>query len=136
MPVTRSEKAATAGSGILQAPEKFQTASEQSAKSLSAVQSDMDDRKDLQDGLILRLWAAVKASRKLVDEVTLEITDQVEIIKVAKGDDTNPQEIIGQYTQQLSDLLEKGDSLLSDFESKNSSLLEKLDFLMLKGAVL
>ena len=74
----------------------------------------------------------MKASRKLVDEVTLEITDQVEIIKVAKGDDTNPQEIIGQYTQQLSDLLEKGDSLLSDFESKNSSLLEKLDFLMLR----
>ena len=45
----------------------------------------MGDSKDLQDGLILRLRATVKASRKLVDDVTLEINDQVEIIKVARG---------------------------------------------------
>ena len=61
MPITRSEKAVMAGSGILQAPEKFQTGSEQSAESSSAVQSDMGDPKDLQDGLILRLRAAEKA---------------------------------------------------------------------------
>ena len=86
MPVMRREKAATAGSGgILQAPEEFQTGSEKSAKSSSAVQPDMGDSKDLQDGLILRLRATVKASRKLVDDVTLEINDQVEIIKVARG---------------------------------------------------
>ena len=37
--------------------------------------------------------------------------------------------MIGQYTQQL---FSKGQSRLSDFENKNSLLLEKLDYMMLK----
>ena len=82
MLVTRSENAATAGSGgNLQASEEFQTGSGQYAESDKAVQPDMGDPKDLQDGIILRLRAAVKASRKMVDDVSTEISDQVEIIK-------------------------------------------------------
>ena len=40
--------------------------------------------------------------------------------------------ISSQYSQKLLDLFSKGESLLSDFENKNSLLLEKLDFWMLK----
>ena len=57
---------------------------------------------------------------------------RLRLLRWLEGDDTTPKEIIGQYTQQLCDLLVNGDSSLSDLISKNSSLLEKLDFLMLK----
>ena len=62
----------------------------------------------------------------------LEITDQVGIVETAKSDVKTPKEMIGQYTQQLLDLFSKGQSRLSDFENKNSLLLEKLDYMMLK----
>ena len=57
---------------------------------------------------------------------------RLRLLRWLEGDDTTPKEIIGKYTQQLYDLLVNGDSSLSDLISKNSSLLEKLDFLMLK----
>ena len=60
---------------------------------------------------MLRMRAAVAASRKKVDDVSLEISDQVDIIKMAKGDDDTTKEVIAQYTQLLSDLLVKGDTV-------------------------
>ena len=63
---------------------------------------EAQDPKDLQDGDVLRLRAAVTASRKLVDDVSLEINDQVNIIKVAKGNESTPKEVTAQYTQLLA----------------------------------
>ena len=40
--------------------------------------------------------------------------------------------MIGRYTQQVLDLFSKGQSRLSEIENKNSLLLEKLDYMMLK----
>ena len=57
---------------------------------------------------------------------------RLRLLRWLEGDDTTPKEKIGKYTQQLYDLLVNGDSSLSDLISKNSSLLEKLDFFMLK----
>ena len=62
----------------------------------------------------------------------LKITDQVGIVETAKSDVNTPKEMIGQYTQQLLDLFSKGQSRLSNFENKNSLLLEKPDYMMLK----
>ena len=62
----------------------------------------------------------------------LEITDQVGIVETAKSDVNTPKEMIGQYTQQLLDLFSNGQSRLSNFENKNSLLLEKPDYMMLK----
>ena len=91
------------------------------------------DPKDLQDCAVLRLRAAVTALRKFVDDVSLEISDQVNIIKVAKWNESEStlKEVIAQYTQLLADLLVKGDTLLTNFITKNS-LLEKLEYLILK----
>ena len=93
----------------------------------------MGDPVNLKDSLIHRLTIAVKAARKLVDDIVLEISDQVGIVETAKSDAIIPKEMISsQYSQKLLDLFSKGESLLSDFENKNSLLLEKLDFWMLK----
>ena len=163
MPPTRRERAAAGGSGILQAPEAFQTGSQNSAAGSSAVQSDMGDPTShgvsdriffkhwlnlvigkvkkiegpleiwLKDSLIHRLRSVVKAARMSVDDIALKISDQVGIVETAKSDAIIPKEMISsQYSQKLLDLFSKGESLLSDFENKNSLLLEKLDFWMLK----
>ena len=81
---------------------------------------DMEDPypKDLQDGAVLKLRAGVTASRKLIDNISLEISDQVDIINVAKGKEDTPKEVITQYTQVLEDLLLKGDTLLANFTTK------------------
>ena len=85
----------------------------------------MSDPVNLKDSLVHRLRAAVKAARKLVD-------DQVEIVETAKNYPNIPKEMISQYCQQLLDLFNRGESLMLEFENKNSFLLEKLDFLMLR----
>ena len=43
-----------------------------------------------------------------------------------------PKEVIAQYMHLLADLLVKGDTLLASFITKNSSFLEKLEYLILK----
>ena len=118
---------------------KSQAAEENSAGRSADIEvivqdTDMEDSylKDLQDTAVLRLRAGVTASRKLIDNVSLEIGDQVDIIKVAKGKEDTPQEVVTQYTQVLEDLLVKGDTLLANFTTKNSSLLEKMEYLLLK----
>ena len=89
----------------------------------------MGDPVNLKDSLIHRLTIAVKAARKLVDDIVLEISDQVGIVETAKNDVHVPKEMISRYSQQLLDLFSRGESLLLDFENKNSLLLGKLDFL-------
>ena len=37
-----------------------------------------------------------------------------------------------QYTKVLADLLERGDQMLANFTTKNASLLEKLEYLLLR----
>ena len=88
----------------------------------------MGDLVNLHDSLNHRLRAAVKAAGMLVDDIIimLYITHQVGIVETAKSDVSTPKEMIGQYTQQL---FSKGQSRLSDFENKNSLLLEKMDYI-------
>ena len=54
--------------------------------------------KDLMDGEIVRLRAAVKASRKLLDDLNSEVVDQVEIVNQAKGRN-GPKAVLVQYTK-------------------------------------
>ena len=65
------------------------------------------------------------AARKLVDDIVLEISDQVGIVETAKNDVNVPKEMISQYSQQPLDVFSRGESLLLDFENKNSLLLGK-----------
>ena len=68
MPITRrGEKAGLATSdGKSQASEESPAGSTADSE-IAAQHRDMEDPKDLQDGAVLRLRAAVTASRKLVD---------------------------------------------------------------------
>ena len=84
--------------------------------------------KDLQDEAVLRLRASVTASRKLI----VEINDQVGITNIAKGKEGTPRAVPKQYTKVLADLLERGDQMLANFTTKNASLLEKLEYLLLR----
>ena len=79
----------------------------------------------LKDSLIHRLRSVVKAARMSVDDIALEISDQVGIVETAKNDVNVPKEMISQYSQQPLDVFSRGESLLLDFENKNSLLLGK-----------
>ena len=122
MPVTRAGERA-AGVGALKAPPAFQTGSSDTAAAGGSAeqQSAMDrDLVDLKDNLIHRLFAAVRSALnalKLVDDHAIEIGDQVKIVENAKN---IPKEMASDYSQQLLDLLHKGESLLLDFENKNA----------------
>ena len=87
--------------------------------------------KDLQDPQIMLLRASVTSARKDLDDIMVEVDDQVAHIKAAKGRAT-PKAAMMQYRKALLDLLENGDKLLVSFNTKNGSLLEKLELLLLR----
>ena len=61
--------------------------------------------KDLQDPHIMLLRASVTSARKVLDNITVEIEDQVVLIQTAKGKDT-PEAALMQFKKSLKDLLE------------------------------
>ena len=77
------------------------------------------------------LRASVTSARKGLDDITVDIEDQVALIKAAKGKDT-PEAALMQFKKSLMDLLENGDKLLTSFNTNNGSLLEKMDLLLLR----
>ena len=126
-----------AGVGAIQATFGSQTGppEEPAAAATGGETADLNtmdrDPVGLKDNLILKLRASVKTSRKLFDDHILEIGDHIEIVEKAKNDPNVPKEMVSDYSQQLKDLLNNGDILLMDFETKNALLLEKLDYLIL-----
>ena len=62
--------------------------------------------KNLQDAQIMVLRASVTSARKLLDDITVEVNDQVGHITAAKGRAT-PYAAIVQYTKALADLFDK-----------------------------
>ena len=82
-------------------------------RELSEQQGNMGDvcPKDLQDAQNMVLRASVTSARKLLDDITVEVNEQVGHIKAAKGRAT-PKASIVQYTKALADLFDKGDQLL------------------------
>ena len=50
------------------------------------------------------------SARKGLDDITVDIEDQVALIKAAKGKDT-PEAALMQFKKSLMDLLENGDKL-------------------------
>ena len=103
MPGTRSHGKATGGEstsdGNLQAG---QPAVEPGVESAEENMGDVCP-KDLQDAAIMILRASVTSARKLLDHITVEVNDQVGIIKAAKGRAT-PKAVLVQYTKALADL--------------------------------
>ena len=73
------------------------------------------------DSEILRLRASVTASRKLLDDINSEVTEQVEIVTAAQGRD-GPKAVLVQYTKVLEDLFDKGDKLLATFTEKLNNI--------------
>ena len=75
---------------------------------LSDQQGNMCDvcPKDLQDAQIMVLRASVTSARKLLDDITVEVNNQVGHIKAAKGRAT-PKAAMVQYTKALADLFER-----------------------------
>ena len=59
---------------------------------------------------IMLLRASVTSARKGLDYITVDIEDQVALIKAAKGKDT-PEAALMQFKKSLMDLLENGDKL-------------------------
>ena len=102
-------------------------------RELSEQQENMGEScpKDLQDAAIRILRASVTSARKLLDDITVEVYDQVRIINAAKGRAT-PKAVLVQYTKALADLFDRGDQLLAAFTTKNASLLEKMELLLLR----
>ena len=128
MPVTRAGKRQLAGSGGIQPPPVFQTGSTEPGESAatgdtggaSADVVTMIDPVGLKDSQILKLRASVKTSRKLVDDLILEIADHIQNVEKAKVDPEVPKNMVHDYSKQLKDLFDRGDALLIDFETKNS----------------
>ena len=79
--------------------------------------------------MILR--ASVTSARKLLDDITVEVNDQVGIINAAKGRATL-KAVLVQYTKALADLFDRGAQLLAVFTTKNASHLEKMELLLLR----
>ena len=106
---------------------------ESAVRELSEQQENMGEScpKDLQDAAIRILRASVTSARKLLDDITVEVNARVGIIKAAKGRAT-PKAVLVQYTKALADSFDKGDQLLAAFTTKNTSLLEKMELLLLK----
>ena len=95
MPGTRREGKASGGSATSDGKSQAENpAGTSSDIDVIAQDGDMEEShsKDLQDGAVLRLRAGVTASRKLIDDVSLEISDQVDIIKVATWNESTPKE--------------------------------------------
>ena len=67
-----------------------------------------------------------------MDNITVEVNDQVGIINATKGREATPKAVLVQYTKVLADLFDRGDQLLAAFTTKNSSLLEKMELLLLR----
>ena len=71
------------------------------------------------------------SSRKLLDDITVEVNDQVSMINAARGKEGTPRAMLLQYTKVLADLFDRGYQLLAAFTTKNASLLEKMELLLL-----
>ena len=139
MPGTRSRGKATGGEstsdGNFPAGQAAVDPGVESAddRELSEQQENMGDSypKDLQDAAIMILRASVTSARKLLDDITVEVNDQVGIINAAKGRATL-KAVLVQYTKALADLFDRGAQLLAVFTTKNASHLEKMELLLLR----
>ena len=85
----------------------------------------------LKDTQILKLSAAVKAERKTVDDLILEIGLQIAEVEATKAYPDIPKNMVYDFSRQLKDMFNRGDVLLKDFETKNSQLVVKLEYLCL-----
>ena len=85
----------------------------------------------LKDTQILKLSAAVKAERKTVDDLILEIGLHIAEVEAAKANPDIPKNMVYDFSRQLKDMFNRGDVLLKDFETKNSQLVVKLEYLCL-----
>ena len=66
-----------------------------------------------------------------VDDLILEIGFHIAEVEAAKANPDIPKNMVYDFSRQLKDIFNRGDVLLKDFETKNSQLVEKTEFLCL-----
>ena len=74
----------------------------------------------LKDTQILKLSAAVKAERKTVDDLILEIGLHIAEVEAAKANPDIPKNMVYDFSRQLKDMFDIGNVLMKNFETKNS----------------
>ena len=87
--------------------------------------------KDLLDSEVVRLRASLTASRKSLDDLKTEVLDQAEIVNGVRARN-GPKALLNQYIKVLQSLLQDGDKLLNIFNEGNTSLLQRLEMLLLR----
>ena len=74
----------------------------------------------LKDSQFLKLRAAVKAARKTVDDLILEIGLHIAEVEAAKANPDIPKNMVYDFSRQLKDMFDIGNVLMKNFETKNS----------------
>ena len=93
------------------------------AADLSSNSADLGNMSDavpvsVKDTQILKLRAAVKAARKTVDDHILEVGLHIADLEGAKENPDIPKNMLYAFSRQLKVMIDRGDILLKDFESK------------------